>query len=82
MRTAGSSTSCTCCHPPHCRVVGVERLAEALFRRDGGAHDLRIGDRKREARGGVRRRGGSHAGHALQGAHFAEHVVIKPCRDV
>ena len=55
-------------------VVGVECLAEALCGRDGGAHDLRIGGRKREVRGGVRRRDSGNAGHARKGAHFAAHV--------
>jgi len=62
--------------------VGVERLAKALFGRDGGVHDLRIGSRKCEVRGGVRRRGSGHASHARKGAHFAEHVVIEPFQDV
>src|SRR4029450_909610 len=44
-------------------VVGVEYLAEALCGRDGGAHDLRIGGRKREVRGGGRRRDSGNAGH-------------------
>ena len=47
-------------------VVGVEYLAEALCGRDGGAHDLRIGGRKREGRGGGRRRDSGHAGHAAR----------------
>jgi len=47
-------------------VVGVEYLAEALCGRDGGAHDLRIGGRKREVRGGGRRRDSGNAGHAAR----------------
>jgi hypothetical protein len=82
LHTAGTSTSCTVCRHSPGGVVGVECLAEALCGRDGGAHDLRIGGRKREVHGGVRRRSGGNAGPARKGAHFAEHVVIKPCRDV
>jgi hypothetical protein len=68
--------------PPPRGVVGVDRILEALFGRDGSDHGIRIAGRKSEARGGVMGRGDFNAGHALKGAHFSSNVFVKPFRDV
>jgi hypothetical protein len=62
--------------------VRVENLLEAVFGRDGSDHRIGIAGRKREVRGSVRGGDDGDAGHALNGAHFSEHVVVKPWRDV
>jgi hypothetical protein len=62
--------------------VGVDRLVETLYGRDGRDHGMRIGGRKNEARGGIMRRGAVNAGHVRKGAHFAVYVCVKPLRDV
>jgi len=66
---------------PQRGVVGVDSLLEAFFGRDGGDHGMRIAGRKSAVRGGVIGQNDGDAGHPLNGAHFSEHVFVKPWRD-